>query len=279
MVLIRVFYVICLILFANNISAATSCAVILDRCSENNLGKGDAKLRNAWAAKCFSEITAEMLKGGGLTRYALAYNQSTGSWIAPLNRNASCNGWKLKAICVASCYTAEQQVLFHTGYMPIKEALEKNISSIMSLDIKSTLNDISLSAKPVKNYTRSWRVGAPETIRIITTEADVEIKITLNHPVFLATGKMTEARNLKVGDKLITLSGKFHEILSIKEMTITDKVYNVSPDSGNPIENIIVAQGYLMGSAAYQYMENFQNHMDRQLMRSVIELPAKQEKK
>ena len=65
-------------------------------------------------------------------------------------------------------------------------------------------------------------------------------------------GKVVEAHALKVGDKLIKPDGSLDPIVSVTKTSHFGKVYNLKPRSTNRVANLLIAQGYLVGSSRYQ---------------------------
>lgn len=124
----------------------------------------------------------------------------------------------------------------------------------MALEPGSSLKKPILKPMSVGAYSRSWQ-DSLEIIRVIKTASGALLKVTLNHPLLLESGVLIEARDLQIGDHLIKVSGVLDPVVSIQDSEYFGRVYNIAPNSTDPTENIIVAEGFLIGSAGYQYTE------------------------
>lgn len=152
--------------------------------------------------------------------------------------------------CEASCYTPEQEILFPDGYQKIQEAVEQLRPDMVTLTPDSTLDDIELKDNLVYSYTAEIR-DTTNVIYEIST-ASGELRVTDQHPVIRGDGKVVQARTLRVGDDLIRVDGSLDSIVSVKKTRHFGKVYNIRPVTHDPVSNILVAQGYLVGSSTFQ---------------------------
>lgn len=268
--MIKIKLVITVFLFATS-TYAQQIGMMLTRCNEDNLGPELVASRNSWALKCFPQYAAyfSFWNSQSPKLYALVYNSSTGSWKGPLTDAAPCDNWVLKEGCVGSCYPGDQHVLFGSGYLPISVAVARSEAEVITLTSDSNLEDLKYQKTRVRNYSAS-RTKYNEEIYKFSTFSGGEIKVTAGHPVLINDGVMVKANTVRVGDSLIKANGERDLIADIQFQVVPEKVYNVAPDSDNPIENIVVAQDFLMGSAAYQYMEWAQSIMGRKLFRELL---------
>ncbi|MBH1989020.1 MAG: hypothetical protein I8H75_04950 [Myxococcaceae bacterium] len=234
--------------------ADVSYMAVLERCTEQNLDPQDAITRNAWAQKCFPQHQEffQFFAPKRPTRYALVYSPAQNSWQGPLKPESACGDWELKTFCIAACYTPDQRLLFGQGYLPIEEALKKNITHIQVLRKGSDWHSPQFDLVPIQSFSRSWK-EAWESIRILTMMSGGILKVTQNHPIVTHLGQIKEASLLSKHDRLLKLDGTEDPIESIEDKEYFGRVYNVEPASSEPNENILVAQGYLVGSAGYQY--------------------------
>lgn len=236
--------------------AELSYTAILERCTEQNLEPKEAEIRNQWARICFPQHRDffEFFSQRKPIRYALVFSPQRNSWQGPVDKNAACDDWQLKTFCVSSCYTPDQRILFESGELAIGEAVKHNQLTLMVLQEGSSLEHPLLKPIPVPTYSRSGKESY-EIIRVIKTKAGGQLKVTENHPILLSSGVMIEARDLQIGDLLVKQNGKKDPVISIENIDYHGLVFNVSPNSTSPVENIIVAEGFLIGSGAYQYDE------------------------
>jgi hypothetical protein len=61
-----------------------------------------------------------------------------------------------------------------------------------------------------------------------------------------------EASTLKAGTKLIKADGARDAIVSVTQTSYFGKVYNLKPAATNRVANILIAQGFLVGSSRFQ---------------------------
>lgn len=249
--------------------------VIQERCTQDNLGPEEARMRNAWAKKCFPDLREDIdayLRKSPI-KYALGHNNKTNSDKAPLDINAPCDNWRVVAFCTASCYTADQRVRFLDGYTPIQQALEQRKKQVLGLREDSTTQRFGFTPLQVGSYSQSFQAGE-ETIRHIETRQGYTLDVTLGHPMLLASGKMVTAEHLQIGQKLMRADGRADEVIRLTDRQLVGKVYNVAPMSSHPVNNILDAQGLLVGSSKYQNMEEFTKLMNRKVLRKLVQLPT-----
>lgn len=264
------------------IMAAQDIVGTIERCNEDSLNIPQAHGRNGWSMKCFNgrhgrsdhKATIAALDQIPRPMYPAVTNPNETRWGAPTTKEPSCDGTnasftKIAAFCTASCYPPDQRILFDDGYKGIFDAFQEKKSNVTTLAKHSTLDSLSFDTHKVHAYSKSWR-DAPETIRVFQMKSGGILKVTLNHPMLTSVGTMKLASDLKKGEFLIKETGEHDEIISIIDHDFVGKVYNIAPDTLDPLENILVAEGYLTGSANYQYHELFQDLMYRQLLRRTI---------
>jgi len=165
--------------------------------------------------------------------------------------NTAVTGLFVSGYCTASCYTPDQEVSFSTGKVNILDAMNKLRNDVTTLSSDSTLQDIQLKTDGVASYTRELR-DSTHQIFVIRTKSGGELKVTGNHPVLEGTGRIVEAQSLKVGHNLLKPDGSKDPIVSVTQTIHTGKVYNLKPTSTNRVSNILIAQGFLVGSSRFQ---------------------------
>ena len=255
------------------------------RCTDkqDSLTEAEAAGRTAWAFKCYPAHRAEMpnkvatLKDTQTNTSLLGYptfgktdddgNFVTG-WQAPTDPNASCDPAKeysLLGFCKAGCYTPGNKVLFSNGFMSIVMAANNLRDDIVTVSPNSTIDNVELIMSELKDYTVDPVAKTQKILDIKTRDAG-ELKVTLNHPLLDSSGNMRVASTLRVGESLVKMDGQPDQIVSITEHEYTGKVYNVTPASNDPADNIVVAQGYLNGSTFYQ--NEGVKDLNRQMLRS-----------
>jgi hypothetical protein len=153
--------------------------------------------------------------------------------------------------CESACYAPDQKLLFSTGDVTITDALDARREDLMTLTPDSTLDHLQLQQNRTYSYTRETR-DAEHVIYVITAASGGQLRVTNEHPVINEEGRMVQAQTLKVGDALVKADGTPDRIVDIQKTTHFGKVYNISPATTDLVSNVLVAQGYLVGSVRYQ---------------------------
>jgi hypothetical protein len=103
----------------------------------------------------------------------------------------------------------------------------------------------------VASYTHDIH-EAKQVIFTITTRSGGQLKVTDKHPVLEGNGRIVQAQSIKVGNRLIKPDGTRDEVVSVTQTDYFGKVYNLKPASTNRVANILIAQGFLVGSSRFQ---------------------------
>ncbi|HEX3760965.1 MAG TPA: Hint domain-containing protein [Kofleriaceae bacterium] len=165
--------------------------------------------------------------------------------------NTTVTGFYVNGYCVSSCYLPEQQIAFDGGTEGILDAMNELRTGITTLTPKSTLDNIKTHTDEVASYTHDIR-DAKQVIFTITTKSGGQLKVTDKHPILEGDGRIVQARSIKVGNRLIKPDGTRDEVVSVTQADYFGKVYNLKPASTNRVANILIAQGFLVGSSRFQ---------------------------
>ena len=165
--------------------------------------------------------------------------------------NASVTGFYVNGYCTSSCYTPEQQISFAGGSEGILDAMTELRTGMTTLTAKSTLEHIQTHTDEVASYTRELH-DSTHVIFVIQTKSGGELRVTDKHPVLEGDGRIVQARSIKAGNHLIKPDGTRDEVVSVTQTTHAGKVYNLKPASTNRVANILIAQGFLVGSSRFQ---------------------------
>ncbi len=165
--------------------------------------------------------------------------------------DTSVTGFFVLGFCVAGCYTPDQQISFASGDEPIASALDSLRTGVKTLTPDSTLEHVKLKTDDVLSYSRDIR-DSSQVIFDIRTKSGGQLRVTDKHPVLVGDGRLVEASTLKAGTKLIKADGSRDEIVSATPTSYFGKVYNLKPTATNRVANIIIAQGFLVGSSRFQ---------------------------
>ncbi|MDY7232919.1 Hint domain-containing protein [Hyalangium rubrum] len=172
-----------------------------------------------------------------------------------LDRNgtqpATAHSFYINGYCEASCYTPDQALLFTDGYKPILEALEDRREDLVTLTPDSSLDNIQLQQNKTYSYTAEFRDSTHPIIELRTASGGL-LRVTTEHAVLNSQGRIVQAQTLKEGDELLKADGTPDPITSVERTTYFGKVYNLRPVSTDLVSNIVIAEGYLVGSSSYQ---------------------------
>lgn len=193
-------------------------------------------------------------------------------WVAPTAIENDCRtkppaGYSWNVDCVASCYTPEERLLYSSGYVPIGEAMQENLQDLQVVSDEATLGNIRLKSIGIEDYINSLQ-DTDHTILELRMASGGSLKVTPNHPLLNHNGYIKLAETFKVGDALLTKEGDKDPIVSIEVSEYHGKVYNVMPKSAGLKANVLVAEGYLAGSAWYQ--NEGASYISRRILRESV---------
>lgn len=270
------------------------------RCSHDSLSVSESLRRLDWMKACenkvpviktFFEIiggadqlsmylndTSSTLYGKARPRplYVTFSDKDNKPWIAPktfdTKTQPNCtvpDSAKIFGICTSSCYTPDQKLLFNVAgkqqYIPIIDAINQKQESIITLAPDSVLEKLIFSQAPIAHFV-SELVDTNHKVLIFNTNSGGRLSVTFNHPLVASDGVIRDASDFKLGDQLIKADGTFDEITKIEEMIYPGKVHNVLPYGESTMGNIIIAEGFLSGSAYFQ--NDGVNYMNQKILRN-----------
>jgi hypothetical protein len=184
----------------------------------------------------------EVLTNSATPNCAL-YTNSNGTGLA--------STWYVNGYCTSSCYTPEQTLSFSGGEDTILNAFNNLRMDLVTLSEESTFDNIVLADNKVKSYTTELRDNT-HPILVIVTASGRQLRVTVDHPVIQGEGRIVEASTLQVGDSLVLATGRVDPIVSIDKVAHVGKVYNVQPVTTDPVSNLLVAGGIVVGSSRFQ---------------------------
>lgn len=155
-------------------------------------------------------------------------------------------------ICTTGCYEPDQVVLFEDGYKTLPEVAKNSEKGrLLVVTEGSGFDNVEYTTKDISYFTADVR-ESQQTIVSFTMASGGQLKVTQNHPLVTSSGFIKEATLVQVGDSLVLANGQLDLITERSEHEYIGKVWNVAPKSNSEQNNIVVAQGYLNGSARYQ---------------------------
>jgi len=165
--------------------------------------------------------------------------------------------------CESSCYTPDQSLRFSTGDVNLLEALKAKRDDVVTLAPDATLDHLATRVDTVYSYTSEIR-DAEQVIYKVKTASGGTLSVTNEHPVMVADGRLVKAETLTTRDQLVKADGKLDPIVHVEKTTFFGKVYNIKPMSEDLVSNVLIAQGFLVGSARFQ--NDDVNYMNRVLL-------------
>jgi len=255
-------------------------------------GLPDWKERQLWAKKCFNgsvpplrDFMPWLLLGDNALRAdgtplalypTFGSINSAGQAIsipAPIDSNASCDPAKwsqyvLIAFCTPGCYAPDQKIQASVGFevplasyrdsqpIEISKAREEKVSHIVTLSPGSSMDRLQFHSSPTE-YVRDMDAATPkpQPYVTLTMASGKSIRITPEHPMVDGNGIMRAAKALELGDSLFTAEGSADKIVKIVNEDLALPAHNVSIKSADPMQSLVVAEGYLSGDLKYQRQE------------------------
>lgn len=176
-------------------------------------------------------------------------------------------GVAVDALCEAGCYVPDQQIRVGATSVAVSKAQESGERALTTLAPGSTIDSVEL----IQNTIARWTVDiapANQTIVTLRMKSGGELRVTKEHPLVTSEGMMRQAQTLAVGDALVRDDGSLDPVVSTTRTEEFTKVYNLRPTTTDLTSNILVAQGYLTGSARYQ--NEYVKYLNRVLFRHKI---------
>jgi hypothetical protein len=167
------------------------------------------------------------------------------------------------AYCESACYAPDQKLLYSQGEVGIADAMQQQREDLMTLSPDATLDNLQLRKNGVYSYTTEIR-DAEHILFTITTASGGTLRVTNEHPVITSDGRLVQAQSLAVGQELLRQDGTPDRIVSVEKGTYSGKVYNIKPESRDQVSNVLVAQGFLVGSGRFQ--SDYVQYMNRVLL-------------
>jgi len=164
------------------------------------------------------------------------------------------NNFFVAFYCTASCYTPDQTVRFASGDVSILDAFNAIRNDVVVLSPDATLDNPTTQVSGVYSYTRESR-DVTQPVWTATTASGGSLTVTNAHPVLVASngsGRLVVAERLHVGDDLLKADGTPDPIVRIERSNHFGRVYNIAPTATEHVSNILIAQGFLVGSSRFQ---------------------------
>jgi hypothetical protein len=259
------------------------------RCAGDTLSAKEAHGRMRWLEKCsahsrevrhFVEALASVEHGGegiGVEPSAMyptfMDRKSTPEvgWRAPTSPEAPCalpEKAYVSAVCVSSSVTPDQLIAVQDGaswsYLKISEAEAAKIPVVATLAPDATMQ----TKKMAPGRVHKW-IEDPAPSEHVVFDFHMKsrrvLRVTPSHPLLTAHGAIKPAYNFYPGERLVQVGGLTEEIESIEVAHFYGKVFNVFVDSADAKGNLVVTNGYLNATPAYQDQDR--STMNRAILR------------
>ncbi|MGK5086625.1 Hint domain-containing protein [Bdellovibrionota bacterium FG-2] len=247
-----------------------------DRCADDQLTTVEMALeRNLWAAKC-GYFGADPEAANNLaTTFALTlgvYQVFSGRSApeVPVDRNASCEGktgFARLGLCYPGCYTPNMQLSFNGKSIGIEDSFNQNEPTVTTLTADSTLGLFEFKESKIEHYIAGM---THEMIFVIETEKGRRLEVTSEHPLVNAIGNIVRAKELEIGAALLDATNSIDLVTSVLQAEYQGKVWNLSPESENKTENVLVVNGLLTGS--HRFQAQWASEKYRVLLRLVLDV-------
>lgn len=160
------------------------------------------------------------------------------------------SGYELRDACPCGCFDPKTKILVSdAGNWEEIEAdkIQKN-HEIASLSDNATLSNPDILARKVV-YTTS----GPESDKLYSFKLSngKTLKVTKNHAILLADGRVLAAEKVLATDRLVSVDGELVEIESIS-MDIAPEVHNFLVESDTASGHLVVAEGVVVGDILWQ---------------------------
>ncbi|QRN93894.1 hypothetical protein JRI60_32670 [Archangium violaceum] len=173
----------------------------------------------------------------------------------------------MDGVCEPGCYTPDQKVLFQSGEVPIEKAQQAGADDLVTLSSESTLDAVQLVNNTVERYTVD-RDPVRQDVLDFRMASGGKLSVTLEHPLVTGEGSLRKAKEFTVGEHLVRQDGSLDQIVTIEKRSWYGRVYNLRPVSKDLTSNILVAEGYLNGSARFQ--SEYVEELNRLILRKNV---------
>ncbi|WGL60483.1 hypothetical protein QEJ31_02560 [Pigmentibacter sp. JX0631] len=265
--MIRLFLTLVLLITANTSYGFDLIKEIFGRSETNRItGPADGK------ARCMSsELNPDQCKEEREYAYAVGcINKTEYLSLEKFNSFPNCNRInKLTSWCSCGCFESGSRIFSvdkktnKADYYSINNVIS-NFSNykVVTLKTSSTLSKIETQEVDIRGIS----IGEEKNHLIVfTAENNQNLSVTQDHAILLSTGKIVQAKDVKLTDKLVKSNGQAIKIVSIKKKYATAEVLNILNDSSNKKQNILFVEGFIVGDLSWQ--NNLKSSLNSILLR------------
>ena len=211
--------------------------------------------RHKWAVRCRVVDPKQKAMLDFFVEQGLfaSFTRTDGSGgLAPFHQDAPCNPpgtWRLVGSFPLGCFAHSTRLLFGDVWRTIPDAVNSSQSKLTALDTNSTLFNQKLRMDvEVQSYTHGLEKYPVITVSVINGK---KITVTKNHPMIGGHGEIIPAQELVANAFVLTLDGP-QRIVGIEEHYPDEEVWNIRPTSSDPLNNVLIAEGFFTGSIRFQ---------------------------
>ncbi|MBQ4811724.1 hypothetical protein J8M20_10270 [Pseudoalteromonas luteoviolacea] len=256
-----------LLMLSHTAQATTDLSAIAKkRCGiQDSLHVFEALGRNDWALRCrhLSPRTYDWFVNDdfGNRREHPIYPSFTkpgnfADWIAaPRVKMASCetHGYSPIISCVSNKNFDTTPFTFASGEFTIYDAYTQQVQQLVVVDEQATLDNLHYREDTVSITAKKVPVQQID-VMTIHTQSGKTLRITQDHPLLLAEGKLKNAQYLSTQDTLIAHDGELDQITSITTSTVTAQLYTTQLNTLDAAREgktqLVITQGFLSGYLA-----------------------------
>ncbi|MBI2603426.1 MAG: hypothetical protein HYW48_10260 [Deltaproteobacteria bacterium] len=163
-----------------------------------------------------------------------------------------CIGKTIAAACPCSCFDTSTKLLSSTAdgeflWRPV-DGFKKG-DMIVTPSTYSSLGNLKLKENSV-----SYKTQGPESNSLYVIVTDIgSLKVTKDHAILLADGRMVAAQQLSLADHLVDQDGNAIAIHKIfRQLPSDGTVHNVLVHTAKKQEHLVIADGVLVGDLLWQ---------------------------
>lgn len=177
---------------------------------------------------------------------------------------------KLTSWCSCGCFESGSRVFAvnkssgEANYFRINDIVNNfDNFRIVTLKKNSTLKKIETQEINIRGIS----VGEEKNQLIVfISENNQRLAVTEDHAILLASGKIVQAKDVKITDSLLKSDGQPIRILDIQKKYADSEVLNILNDTNNKKQNILFVEGFIVGDLSWQ--NNLKNSLNAILLRN-----------
>ncbi|WP_257452568.1 hypothetical protein [Archangium lipolyticum] len=162
------------------------------------------------------------------------------------------NDWHIASVCPEGCFEASTRIMSigSEGQLLWMAAEALSVESVLaSLSSEASLDAPLFNPRSIENMTKG---PEEQSLYVFVLDQGQTLKVTQNHGMLLADGRMVKASDVTKKDSFVGVDGSHLKVKDILRETTSKDVYNFRVDSSEVSEHIIAAEGVLVGDLAWQ---------------------------